>query len=101
VLSLSAQTDGKVAQGATVLGVKGGRKKILSMMEKEIDPGAPTEFAIAHANSEENVTWFQDRIAERFTLARPPFVVELTSVLAAHIGEGAVGVGYILPEASG
>ena len=97
VLSLSALTDGKVEQGATVLGVRGGRKKILRMMERDIDPGTPTEFAIAHANSEENVRWFQDRIAERFTLARPPFVVELTSVLAAHIGEGAVGVGYILP----
>jgi hypothetical protein len=99
VLSLSAHTGGKVEQGATVLGVRGGRKKILRMMEEEIDPSLPTEFAIAHANAEENVRWFQDRISERFTLARPPFVVELTSVLAAHIGEGAIGVGYILPEA--
>jgi len=59
------------------------------------------EFGIAHANAEEDALWFRDRIAERFTLARPVFMAEVTSVLAAHIGEGAVGVGYILPERKG
>jgi DegV family protein with EDD domain len=98
ILRLNADTQGKVQQGETVFGVKGGRKKILRLMEKEIDPRVPIEFGIAHANAEEDAMWFRDRITERFTLARPVFVSEVTSVLAAHIGEGAVGVGYILPE---
>lgn len=98
VLSLNAGTQGKPVQGATVFGVKGGRKKILRAMEQEIDPRVPTEFAIAHSNAEADASWFEQRIAERFTLARPVYVAEVTSVLAVHIGEGAVGVGYILPD---
>ena len=101
IIRLNVETQGKPEQGATVFGVKGGRKRILGIMEREIDPRIPMEFGIAHANAEADALWFRDRIAERFTLARPVFMAEVTSVLAAHIGEGAVGVGYILPERKG
>jgi len=101
ILRLNAETQGKVEQGATVFGVKGGRKRILRLMVREIDPRVPMEFGIAHANAEADALWLRDRIAERFTLARPVFLAEVTSVLAAHVGEGAVGVGYILPERKG
>jgi len=101
IIRLNVETQGKPEQGATVFGVKGGRKRILGLMEREIDPRVPMEFGITHANAEEDALWFRDRIRERFTLARPVFVTELTSVLAAHVGEGAVGVGYILPESKG
>jgi fatty acid-binding protein DegV len=67
-------------------------------MEREIDRRLPTEFAIAHANAYEHAAWFKERIMKTFTLATEPFIVEATTVLAAHIGEGAVGVSYILPE---
>jgi len=57
-----------------------------------------TEFGIAHTNAIEHARWFRDRIVEEFAPAREPFVVEATSVLGAHIGEGAVGLAYLLPE---
>jgi DegV family protein with EDD domain len=101
IFRLNAETQGKPEQSATVFGVKGGRKRILRLMEREIDPRVPMEFGIAHANAGADALWFRDRIAERFTLSRPVFLAEVTSVLAAHIGEGAVGVGYILPERKG
>ncbi len=101
ILRLNADTQGKPVQDATVFGVKGGRKRILGLMEREIDPRVPMEFGIVHANAEADALWFRDRIAERFTLARPVFMTEITSVLAAHVGEGTVGVAYILPEHKG
>jgi DegV family protein with EDD domain len=97
LLRLGADTGGKPVQGATVFGVKGGRKKILRILHAELDAALPVEFAIAHANAYEDALWFKERITEEFTLAREPFVVEATSVLAAHIGEGTVGIAYILP----
>jgi fatty acid-binding protein DegV len=81
-----------------VLGVRGGRRKILELMRAEIDPAVPTEFAITHANAPEAAEWFKQRITQTFTLAREPFIVEVTSVLAVHVGEGAVGIAYILPR---
>jgi DegV family protein with EDD domain len=97
LLRLGADTGGKPVQGATVFGVKGGRKRILRILHGEIDKALPVEFAIAHANAYKDALWFKQRLAEEFTLAREPFVVEATSVLAAHIGEGTVGIAYILP----
>ncbi len=98
LIRLSADTGGKPVQGSTVLGVRGGRRKILALMKAELDPAVPTEFAITHANSLSDALWFKSRIMESFTAAREPFVVEATSVLAVHVGEGAVGIAYILPR---
>jgi DegV family protein with EDD domain len=98
LIQLNAETNGKPVQGPTVFGVREGRRKILQLMEREIDHRLPTEFAIAHANAYEHAAWFKERIMKTFTLATEPFIVEATTVLAAHIGEGAVGVSYILPE---
>ena len=67
-------------------------------MKAELDPTVPTEFAITHANSLSDALWFKKRIGEVFALAREPFVVEATSVLAVHVGEGAVGIAYIMPR---
>jgi uncharacterized protein len=98
LIRLSAETGGKAVQGSTVLGVRGGRRKILALMKAELDPAVPTEFAITHANSLSDALWFKKRIEESFTCAREPFVVEATSVLAVHVGEGAVGIAWILPR---
>lgn len=98
LIRLSAATGGKPVQGSTVLGVRGGRRKILELMKSEIDPAVPAEFAITHANAPEAAEWFKQRITRTFTLAREPFIVEATSVLAVHVGEGAVGIAYILPR---
>jgi uncharacterized protein len=101
LIRLSAATGGKAVQGSTVLGVKGGRKKILELMRSELDPAVPTEFAITHVNALPDALWFKKQIEENFTPAREPFVVEATSVLAIHVGEGAVGIAYILPRREG
>lgn len=98
LITLSAETGGKPVQGSTVLGVKGGRRKILELLKAEIAPGLPTEFAITHANAPVDAQWFKEMIERNFTLSREPFVVDVTSVLAVHVGEGAVGIAYILPE---
>jgi len=98
LIRLSAETGGKPVQGSTVLGVRGGRRKILELLKAEIDPAVPTEFAITHANAPADALWFKEMIEANFTLSREPFVVDTTSVLAVHVGEGAVGIAYILPE---
>ncbi len=95
LIRLSAESGGRAVQGATVFGVKGGRRRILETLRREIPRQAPVEFAVAHADALEDAEWFRDRIAETFTLSRPTFVVEATTVLANHIGEGAVGLAYL------
>ena len=97
LILLAAETEGKPVQGATVRGVRNGRRKILQILREEIDPRLPAEFAIAHANAYDDAAWFKAMLEENFTLAREPFIVEATSVLAVHIGEGAVGVASLLP----
>jgi hypothetical protein len=92
LIRLGAETGGRAVQGATVFGVKGGRRRILETLRREIPRETPVEFAVAHADALEDAEWFRDRIAETFTLSRPTFVVEATTVLANHIGEGAVGL---------
>ncbi len=97
LIKLNADTDGKPVHGSTVFGVRGGRRKILQILHQEIGDARPVEFAITHANAPEDAQWFKERIEREFNLAREPFVVPVTSVLAAHIGEGASGLAYILP----
>jgi DegV family protein with EDD domain len=98
LIRLNAATDGKPVQGPLFMGVRDGVRKILRHMEREIGGGRPTDFAVAHANAKGNADWFRDRIVKSFSPRREPYVVDATTVLAAHIGEGAVGVGYILEE---
>ena len=66
LIRLSAATGGKPVQGSTVLGVRGGRRKILELMKSEIDPAVPAEFAITHANAPEAAQWFKQRITRTF-----------------------------------
>jgi uncharacterized protein len=101
VIRLDAATGGRLAQGATVRGVKGGRVAILRELRQQVGSRRGTEFGIAHANAAAEALWFRDRIVEEFAPSREPFIVEATSVLAAHIGEGAVGLAYLLPEDAG
>ena len=84
--------------GSTVFGVKGGRRKILQLLHREIGDAGPVEFAITHANAPQDAQWFKERLMQEFAVAREPYVVPVTSVLAAHIGEGAAGLAYLLPE---
>jgi hypothetical protein len=98
IIRLDAGTGGKLVQGSTVVGVKGGRDAILREMRAQIGGRKGAEFAVAHAHAPEHALWFRDQIVQEFAPEREPFVVEATSVLAAHVGEGAVGVAYLLPE---
>ena len=99
LIRLDARTEGRPVQGSTVLGVRGGRRRILNHLRREIPPGIRVEFGIAHADALQDAEWFRDRIAETFPLFRETFVVEATTVLANHIGEGAVGLAYLACEA--
>jgi uncharacterized protein len=98
IIRVDAGTGGKLAQGATVFGVQGGREAILREIREQLCGRSGAEFGIAHANAREQALWLRDRIVEEFAPDREPFVVEATSVLAAHIGEGAVGLAFLLPE---
>ncbi len=95
LIRLGIETRGRPVQGATVFGVRGGRRRILEILRREIAAGKPVEFGIAHANAPQDAEWFRERISESFTLARETFVVEATTVLANHIGEGAVGLAWL------
>jgi DegV family protein with EDD domain len=95
VLSLGVASGGRPVHGSTVLGVRGGRRRILQTLRREIPEGVPVEFGIAHANAPQDAEWFRSRIAGSFALARETFVVEATTVLANHIGEGAVGLAWL------
>ncbi len=98
LIRLNVETGGRPLHNGTVLGVRGGRRRILEILRREIDPRMPVEFGIAHANAPEDALWFRDRIAETFTLARETFVVEATTVLANHIGEGSLGLAWLAAE---
>jgi DegV family protein with EDD domain len=100
LIRLDAATDGRPVLGATVFGVRGGRRRILEIAAAELDARVPVEFAIAHADAPDDARWLAARIAERFALARQIIVVEATAVLVAHIGLGSVGVAYLVPEPS-
>jgi fatty acid-binding protein DegV len=78
--------------------VEGGREAIMRELREQIRGRRGTEFAVAHTNAPEHATWFRERIVDEFAPERDPFIAEATSVLAAHVGEGAVGLAYLLPE---
>jgi hypothetical protein len=98
IIGISAANGGKLEQEATVFGRGAGLKKILRIMKRELNPRLPTEFAITHSNAVSQAEWLRDRIMEGFTVSRKPFIVEVTTAFVTHLGEGAVGVSYILPD---
>lgn len=98
LIRLNVETGGRPVHGGTVRGVRGGRRRILETLKREISPATRVEFGIAHANALEDALWFRDRIAETFALARETFVVEATTVLANHIGEGSLGLAWLAAE---
>jgi uncharacterized protein len=97
LIRLEAATGGRPVLGATVFGVRAGRRRILEIAAAELDPRVPVEFAIAHADAPDDARWLKARIEERFALAREIFVVEATAVLVAYIGMGSVGLAYLVP----
>ncbi len=95
---ITLNPEGRAVKAATAFGFQGGKQKILQMLAQNLNPDAPTDFAITHVDAPEDAGWFADQITRRFAVDRDLFIQDASPVLAAHAGFGAVAVAYIEPD---
>jgi DegV family protein with EDD domain len=92
---MTLDETGKAVSDGLVRSLAGGIKRILSKMEKEIDPRKPMDIAVTHVDNEEGAHELKREIERRFTLRREIFVLDAAPVLASHTGFGTTAVAYL------
>jgi len=87
---LTVGADGKAARAGVHLGFAASLRGMVRRAARFAD-GRPVRLMIAHASAVGAAEYVAERLCSRFGVADIP-IVNLTAVLAAHVGPGAVGV---------
>ncbi len=87
---LTVGADGKAARAGVHLGFAASLRLMVRRVAEFAD-GRPVRLMIAHASAVGAAEYLAERLCSRFGVADIP-IVNLTAVLAAHVGPGAVGV---------
>ncbi len=88
---LTVGDDGKSAKAGTHVGFAASLRGLVKRAER-FASGRPVRLLIAHASAIGAAEYVAERLCSRFGVADIP-IVNLTSVLAAHTGPGAVALG--------
>ena len=73
--------------------IPGAMKRMLKLVESEMEKGQPLHVAVMHANAPDNAAALKNQIASQFDCAEL-FITEFTPVMGAHTGPGLLGIAF-------
>lgn len=84
--------EGKIVKAGMAFGTTLGRRKIVALASKAAESMSHPSFIISHVQAYDDALKVAQTLQKRFNLQALPSIVELTPVVATHVGLGGVGI---------
>ena len=91
---MSLDKEGKGAAFGIAFSKKGITKKIIKLINKELNETGIESWGLVHCLNEELVEDYRIRFTEMIGFG-PEYITEVSSATAIHSGVGTVAIGYI------